>query len=176
MFFGLYPGAGSGGQRSPAAGGLSLFKEHLLASPATLLQVTGLDLDTQGLYKVSFGLNFAGATGLTQVFATFNDDTNQTGYFKERHSGTSSTGTSGDSLIENLSLNTGNVRAGEGWLFSNVNSAGTSEYPAFTFNVLGASIGNMGVIYKDLTANITKFAIRSNNMTFGVGSYLRIYK
>lgn len=175
----IYPSTGylaASGGVSGSANGLSLVGEHVLSSPATLLQVTGLDLDSQKLYKIAFSLNFAGTPGTTQVFVTYNDDTAQTGYFKERHSGSSTIGTSNDSLIENASLSTGNIRAGTGDLFSSVNSAGTSEYPGFSFTVLGSSIGNMGVIYKDITANITKFSIRSNNMTFGIGSYLRVYK
>lgn len=168
--------AATGNPGGSSSGGLALAGEHVLSSPATLLQVTGLDLDTQKYYKIAFNLNFAGTPGSTQVFVTYNDDTAQTGYFKERHNGSSTIGTSNDSLLENASLSTGNVRAGSGDLIPTVNSAGTSEYPGFLFTILGSSLGNMGVIYKDITANITKFSIRSNNMTFGIGSYLRVYK
>lgn len=170
IFPGPQPGASAG------AGGLSLVSEHVLSAPGTLIQVTGLNLDVQKIYKIVYSCNFTGSPTSNQVFWTFNDDNAQTNYFKERHNGSSTLGTSNDSTIENAILNSGNIRAGVGDLIIAVNSAATSEYPILSYTTMGSSLGNAAIVYKDLTTNVTKLAIRSSSMNFGIGSYLRVYK
>lgn len=155
---------------SNSGGGLILVGEHVLSSAQNFLQVTGLDLDNDRSYIGDYMLNFDGS-GSTLCYVNYNDDTVMTGYVRD-------TSFSNNSVFADGITDSSNIRAGD---FSVVNGRrlNNDNFPATFIRSISnnSGIGNLQDIYKGLgTSNLTKFTLRSNNINFGAGSFLRVFK
>ena len=158
------PSSGGGG------GGSSLVASDVLTIAGAVMTVSGLDLDTDGAYEIEYlivGDNSPGTPSV--VFVTLNADTTQTGYYR--------TGSANSSyILPSANYSENNIRVGNMELLYGRNKVGES-IPAI-FNKVYSTTPNFSDIYKNMGSgtNITALAVRSTNVNFAVGSYIKVYR
>lgn len=162
-----YPGAIT---PAPSSGGgasdIVAETEITTGNEAQILQVIDLDLDANpNGYKCVYMLNHNGSNASSNLFFTLNDDIVQTGYFTN--------GNANNSTFDTTTVNSA-VRAGYFEIRKMTTGAGT-EYPYIMYRLVGNDANSTGSTYVQISANVTKIAIRSSGMNFGNGSYLKCY-
>lgn len=173
---GPQPGGGSSSQVST---GQTLVDSDTVTTSATALSVSGLDSDTDLVYVAYAMINLTGSDASTSLFITYNGGTtqNETGYVRENTNGSAKATTSNNNtLLTNLS-SSGNVRSCRFTIINGRVSAGNLNYPSTYYSCFSSDTGIDGSIYFGLGDNsLTSFSIRSTSMSFGPGSFLKIYK
>lgn len=177
----LHSSVGSLSASGTASGGgstsLILVASEVLTSPSNVMQVTGLNLNNDEVYLVYYSFGYTGASSANTTFITYNDDTSQTDYYKERMNGLTYYSNANDSTLDypaGALVADVNKRSGFATLMVS-RDAGADKSHMFMYTNSGAFSLNGSILKYPVISNVTKLAIRSTPMQLSINSYLKVY-
>lgn len=169
-----YPGGttdflrSDGAWAAPAGGGLTVVSETTLSSAATAIDITGLDIDTDGVYYVQ--LNIIGASN-ADLICRFNGEVADTGYVRYRPGTTAAADTFA------VKITTTNATALYGHI-QKITDASGNVHLSFLFGNMMLAAESMGIT-KSFAAstNLTQITFTASVANaLGIGTTLRILK
>lgn len=156
-----------GTSSSGGSGTLSIIGTDIVTSGSKMtLTVSGLDTVSFS-YICEYNLCLSSAA-TTKARLFFNGDTSMTNYVRN------DTASNNSELFTTGMINTTQRRSG--FIEISENTDISSNNNPYLFYRVTAGTDSHGYIYKNANISVNEFSIASDNVGWGVGSYLRIYK